>query len=179
MTDETLHTLAADLKRTLLAARNGEGVWEGRLSSSPLATAVAVFALHTADSKLYQEPIRNGLRWLADYQQTDGGWGDAEKLDPANLSSTLLCYAAMRAIAPAAFAAALQKAERWIVGRTGSLEAEKLSAAVYASYGKDRTFAVPILTMCALAGVLGKRAGDLSSRCRLSWRYCRGDSFEN
>ena len=43
----------------------------------------------------------------------------------------------------------------WIRREIGSVEAEKLKAAIAAIYGEDRTFSVPILTMCALAGCLG------------------------
>jgi squalene-hopene/tetraprenyl-beta-curcumene cyclase len=35
------------------------------------------------------------------------------------------------------------------------LEPDRLAPAVVARYGKDRTFSVPILTLCALAGRLG------------------------
>jgi hypothetical protein len=41
----------------LLAERNREGIWRGRLSSSPLATATAVFALYQVDSRGYQSFI--------------------------------------------------------------------------------------------------------------------------
>lgn len=168
MINDALKQLASNLRREVLDARNEEGVWEGRLSSSPLATAVAVFALHTADARAHGDHVMNGLRWLADYQHADGGWGDAETLDPANLSSTLLCYAAFRAIAPETFAEVLRKAEHWIVQRTGSMEPAKLPEAVYEAYGKDRTFAVPILTMCALAGILGEDG----------WRFVKPLPFE-
>jgi squalene-hopene/tetraprenyl-beta-curcumene cyclase len=156
------------VRRQFLDARRSDGVWEGRLSSSPLATAVAVFALHSADAVRHRGFVDKGLHWLAEHQQADGGWGDAEMLDPPNLSSTLLCYAAIRAIAPNDFAAAMQKAEAWIIRRTGSLEPKRLSEAVYGNYGKDQTFAVPILTMCALAGLLGEKG----------WRYVKPLPFE-
>jgi squalene-hopene/tetraprenyl-beta-curcumene cyclase len=156
------------VRQYLLEARRSDGVWEGRLSSSPLATAVAVFALHSADAAGHRDLIHKGLHWLAEFQQADGGWGDAETLDPPNLSSTLLCYAAIRAIAPNDFAETMQKAEAWIVRRAGSMEPQRLSEAVYGNYGKDRTFAVPILTMCALAGLLGDKG----------WRYVKPLPFE-
>jgi len=168
MTDDALKTLAENLRQNLLDARTAEGVWEGRLSSSALATAVAAFALHTTDRQTYREPIAGALRWLADHQQADGGWGDAEKLDPSNLSSTVLCYAAIRAIAPEMFGEVLGKAEKWIAERTGSMEPARLAAAVYDAYGQDRTFAVPVLTMCALAGLLGDDG----------WRYVKPLPFE-
>jgi squalene-hopene/tetraprenyl-beta-curcumene cyclase len=141
----------------LLAERNREGIWRGRLSSSPLATAAAVFALYQVDSRGYQPFITKGLHWLADVQNSDGGWGDTDGADPSNLSTTLLCRAAFygcRAIS--VYELTLSKAQRWIEGKVGSLEPKSIVNAVYAAYGKDRTFAVPILTMCTMAGCLGE-----------------------
>ncbi|MBI1783943.1 squalene--hopene cyclase, partial [Candidatus Sumerlaeota bacterium] len=43
----------------------------------------------------------------------------------------------------------------WLRAAAGSLEPERLAKAIADVYGKDRTFSVPILTMCALAGRLG------------------------
>jgi squalene-hopene/tetraprenyl-beta-curcumene cyclase len=140
----------------LLARQNTEGIWRGRLSSSPLATAAAVFALHRVDCQKHKEFIDKGLQWLAGVQNPDGGWGDTDRADPSNLSTTLLCRSAFygcRALGQ--FELTLNRAERWIGGKAGSLEPASIVKAVYAAYGKDRTFAVPILTMCALAGCLG------------------------
>jgi len=68
----------------------------------------------------------------------------------------------------------IARAEQWIAAQAGSLEPSGLAAAVTARYGRDRTFAVPILMACALAGRLGPaRHGDTSTRCRSSWRRCR------
>jgi squalene-hopene/tetraprenyl-beta-curcumene cyclase len=153
----------------LLAERNREGIWRGRLSSSPLATATAVFALYQVDSRGYQPFIEKGLQWLADVQNSDGGWGDTDGADPSNLSTTLLCRSAFygcRAIG--VYELTLNKAERWIGGKVGSLEPKSIVKAVYAAYGKDRTFAVPILTMCAMAGCLGEDG----------WRYVEPLPFE-
>ncbi|MHC5083615.1 MAG: prenyltransferase/squalene oxidase repeat-containing protein, partial [Planctomycetota bacterium] len=140
--------------KTLLGARDDEGVWVGRLSSSPLATAVGVYALHCADADAHHNLIQCGLKWLVAHQQADGSWGDAEALDPGNLSTTLLCYAAFFGIDKEGHLPALMKAEEWIVRQTGGMEGAQIAQAVYDIYGKDRTFAVPILTMCALTGVL-------------------------
>lgn len=156
LNEEQLGNLLESARQTLLDARTAEGTWQGRLSSSPLATAVSVFALHAVDPAANRELITNGLRWLGGMQHPDGGWGDAERLDPPNLSSTLLCYAAILSIAPGQFQTVLQKAQAWIVQQAGSMRPQDLSEAVYRAYGKDRTFAVPILTMCAIAGILGE-----------------------
>lgn len=140
----------------LLAERTPLGFWEGRLSSSPLATAVAVFALFKVNPDRYSRWIEKGLEWLSRTQNPDGGWGDTEGADPSNLSTTLLCRAAFygcRAIGP--YEVTLNKAERWIGATVGSLAPKAVVEAVYRRYGQDRTFAVPILTMCALSGSLG------------------------
>lgn len=140
----------------LLAERNTSGFWEGRLSSSPLATAVAVFALFKVNPDKFCNSIEKGLEWLSRTQNPDGGWGDTDGADPSNLSTTLLCRAAFygcRAIGK--YEVTLNKAERWIGAKVGSLDPKPVVEAVYRTYGQDRTFAVPILTMCALAECLG------------------------
>jgi squalene-hopene/tetraprenyl-beta-curcumene cyclase len=50
---------------------------------------------------------------------------------------------------------AVHRAEAWLVGFAGSLSPGDLALAVDRKYGRDRSFSVPILTMCALAGRLG------------------------
>jgi len=140
----------------LLTERNTFGFWEGRLSSSPLATAVAVFALFKVNPDQFSNSIEKGLEWLSRTQNPDGGWGDTDGADPSNLSTTLLCRAAFygcRALGK--YEVTLNKAERWIGAKVGSLDPKAVVEAVYHTYGQDRTFAVPILTMCALADCLG------------------------
>lgn len=142
----------------LLAERNTSGFWEGRLSSSPLATAVAVFALFKVNPEQFGNPIEKGLEWLLWTQNPDGGWGDTDGADPSNLSTTLLCRAAFygcRALGK--YEVILNKAERWIGAKVGSLDPKAVVEAVYRTYGRDRTFAVPILTMCAMADCLGAK----------------------
>lgn len=163
-----LHNTFTNTRRRLLDARTPEGIWAGRLSSSPLATAVAVFALYTVDSDKYDDLIWGGLAWLADHQQEDGSWGDAEKLDPGNISTTLLCYAVFSAVDSDAYPETLEKTKKRLIQYAGNLTPAAISKAVYAVYGKDRTFAVPILTMCALAGVLGPDG----------WQYVKPLPFE-
>src|SRR3954471_7867933 len=170
--DETL----TNARRRLLDARNPAGHWEGELSSSALSTATGVFALHcfvaygTDDSdpakRLNLAPaniaqcnrlVREGLAWLALPQNADGGWGDTTA-SLSNISTTALCWSAFVADenwAAGAYAQTLAAAERWLVGKAGSLEPDALAKAIADRYGEDRTFSVPILTMMALAGRLG------------------------
>ena len=90
---DRLHETFSNTRTVLLNARNAEYLWEGRLSSSPLATAVAVFALHQVDANQHRSLISNGLQWLAAHQQSAGSWGDAETLDPgqSEYDIALLC----------------------------------------------------------------------------------------
>ncbi len=160
-----LQTALAKATAELLALRNAGGFWEGELSSSALSTATAVTALAVAlrhggnlKSSILnpQSSIQTGLKWLADHQNADGGWGDTTK-SLSNISTTTLCWAAFGASgADEEFATTIRKAERWLTEKAGSIAPDQLAAAIIARYGKDRTFSVPILTMCALAGRLGE-----------------------
>jgi len=152
---ERLNHTIVTLRDRLLASRNDQGHWVGHLSSSALSTATAVFALARVDATRHRTWIERGLRWLCANQNADGGWGDTVQ-SPSNLSTTLLCYSALAvADAPTVCRIAVEKTEAWLCREVGSLESDLLAAAVIARYGKDRTFSVPILTMCALAGRLG------------------------
>ena len=172
---EALNQTIVTLRERLLGLRNAEGHWVGHLSSSALSTATAAFALAQVDAARHRTLIDRGLNWLCENQNHDGGWGDTIQ-SPSNLSTTLLCYSALavaeggnlkseglgdglheRAIPKRRLMlpGALEKTEVWLRREVGSLEPEALAAAVIARYGKDRTFSVPILTMCALAGRLG------------------------
>jgi len=160
---------------TLLALRNREGYWTGELSSSALSTATAVCALAICrknnPAAISDAVIQRGLAWLAANANADGGWGDTT-LSLSNISTTTLCWAAFGAV-PAAdeqYRSTLQPAEAWICQRAGGIEPAVLAPAVIRRYGKDRTFSIPILTMCALAGRLG---GDKDA-----WRWVRQLPFE-
>jgi squalene-hopene/tetraprenyl-beta-curcumene cyclase len=159
----------------LLAARSPEGHWVGELSSSALATATAVMALAVAERETQRSRLKAqidaGLGWLARHANSDGGWGDTDR-SLSNLSTTMLCWAAFGAVrgAQKQFASPLDGAERWLKKHVGSLEPERLALAVIQRYGRDRTFSVPILTHCALAGRLG--AG------REAWRHVIPLPFE-
>ena len=159
----------------LLAARSPHGHWVGELSSSALSTATAVTALAVAQresrSSNFNSQIESGLEWLARHVNADGGWGDTVR-SLSNLSTTTLCWAAFGAVAGAEErrGTVVENAGRWLKQRTGGLDPERLAAAVIRRYGKDRTFSVPILTHCALAGRLGTGRG--------AWRHVLPLPFE-
>jgi squalene-hopene/tetraprenyl-beta-curcumene cyclase len=159
----------------LLAARAPEGHWLGELSSSALSTATAVTALGVVDREArtegYVSQVFSGLEWLARHMNSDGGWGDTVK-SLSNVSTTTLCWAAFGA-APGAderFQVTVRRAEQWIDRHVGGLEPALLARAIIERYGKDRTFSVPILTMCALARRLGQK--------REAWRHIIPLPFE-
>ena len=169
---EAAFTAAAD---TLLSLRHPEGFWIGELSSSALSTATAVCALaicrkHSA-AAISETGIESGLAWLAANANSDGGWGDTV-LSLSNISTTTLSWAAFGAVAGAddRHSSTVRRAEEWIRQRAGGLEPDILAPAIIRRYGKDRTFSVPILTMCALAGRLGQAVS--------AWRWVKQLPFE-
>jgi squalene-hopene/tetraprenyl-beta-curcumene cyclase len=143
----------------LLAERGPEGHWTGELSTSALSTATAVSALalvqkHGPASNSHDPLISAGINWLAGHQNPDGGWGDTVR-SVSNISTTMLCRAAVHLTGTAGrYADCLRRADGYMQERHGKAPAEQAEA-VRARYGKDRTFAVPILTTCALAGLVG------------------------
>jgi squalene-hopene/tetraprenyl-beta-curcumene cyclase len=149
----TPQTTLANARRRLLAARTPAGHWEGHLSSSALSTATALFALHLHDPTRHRALIDAGLTWLLRTQNDDGGWGDTTQ-SLSNISTTALCWAALSVGGDEA-APAVARAEQWLSRAAGALAPRALASAIAARYGKDRTFSVPILTMCALARRLG------------------------
>ena len=161
---ETLKFTKEDILKTysitsnkLLSEMNSQGYWEGELSSSPLSTAVASFALSCIDIEKYSSQINHGLTWLASNINEDGGWGDSPKCK-TNLSTTLLCWSAFSLadkMPQVDYQKTIEKTEAWLKNRVGSLNPEDISAAVLAYYGDDKTFSAPILLFCALAGRLG------------------------
>jgi len=143
----------------LLDRRTAAGHWTGTLSSSALATATAINALRLVDADAHRRRIAAGAAWLGATQLSDGSWGDTVA-SKGNLSTTLLCWAALGAIAAdrdpdAGVSAAVARAAVWIEARAGSLGPTAIAAALNGIYGRDRTFSVPILTHVALCGRFG------------------------
>jgi squalene-hopene/tetraprenyl-beta-curcumene cyclase len=143
-------------REALLSERTPDGHWVGELSTSALSTATAVSALalvqkHTAQN--HSSLIANGIAWLAAHQNSDGGWGDTVK-SLSNISTTMLCRAAFHITETAAqHSGCLRRCESYLAERFGRAPQE-LAEAVRKRYGKDRTFSVPILMTCALAGLV-------------------------
>jgi squalene-hopene/tetraprenyl-beta-curcumene cyclase len=141
-------------RSALLAERTRDGHWVGELSSSPLSTATACSALAIASRfayyevrENYRQAIRTGLSWVLQHQNPDGGWGDTDR-SLSNIATTMLVRAALHlAERTEAAADALERAEQY-------LQAQGDIAGLRRRYGKDKTFAVPILTNCALAGLV-------------------------
>jgi len=153
---ERLRSAYEAARDDLLSERDASGHWIGRLSNSALSTATAVSALslvvkdsrqgHVETPRL-ERLIARGLEWLAPHQNPDGGWGDTDK-SHSNLATTMLVRAAFH-LAGAAdrHAGLLESAERYIDGQGGVPGLRR-------RYGTDKTFAVPILTNCALSGLV-------------------------
>ncbi len=153
---KAFHRTVANTRGMLLSARSDEGFWEGKLSSSALSTATAVCALALADRESHSKRIESGLAWLEKNRNPDNGFGDTV-ISRSNISTTTLCWAALAAAGePERFRDTALEAGQWIEKEAGGLDARSLAKAISSCYGGDRTFSVPILTMCALSGRFGE-----------------------
>jgi len=161
--DARLRRAAESARQSLLEQRSEAGHWTGELSSSALSTATATAALTRA---LVERPkgaarlerlVAGGRAWLARHRNPDGGHGDTVD-SPSNLSTTALAWMALavplEADEDGDIALARADCETWLRRRLGALDAPALAKALGEVYGEDRTFAVPILTACALSGAL-------------------------
>ena len=176
MFSRNLQDFTDRVRQDLLADRNAGGYWGGYLSDSALATSVALAALlHARRRKLapanVDALVTRGLEWLENHRNEDGGWGDCPE-SPSNISTVTLTYATLQLAEAEGFAVgnSLASATKWLETDIGSLAPDNLAATLYARYGKDRTFAVPILTHCAFAGVLGEG--------KSAWRHVKPLPFE-
>ncbi|HEY1107716.1 MAG TPA: prenyltransferase/squalene oxidase repeat-containing protein [Opitutaceae bacterium] len=160
----------------LLRERGPKGYWVGELSASALSTATAVVALalvsrNDKQQRAQLEPLlQRGFAWLVRHQNGDGGWGDTLR-SHSNISTTALVWAALGLEeARGVGVVAAESAGQWLTRAAGSLEPEALVDAIERRYGDDRTFSIPILTMCALCGRLGPQPE--------AWRFVRQLPFE-
>ena len=140
--------------------KNRQHHWEGELSASALSTATAVMAMHQvcvhneelAERYPVRQLIANGLDWLSRARNEDGGWGDTDR-SFSNISTTMLVRASIMATADQ-YGPASTFTTDWISKTDHYIEKVGGVAAVKKRYGKDRTFSVPILMQCALAGTV-------------------------
>jgi squalene-hopene/tetraprenyl-beta-curcumene cyclase len=160
---ERLREAYAVARRALLEERVEAGHWVGELATSALSTATAVSALSlvlkstrngATGNSLNPDRIRalvaDGVRWLTAHQNEDGGWGDTQA-SYSNISTTLLAIAALHLAGVAdQHVELLRRAQKYVDAAGGWPALRK-------RYGRDKTFAVPILTNCALAGLVSWR----------------------
>ena len=145
---EKINEIQADAIRRLMESRSDDGMWRGSLSSSAISTAVAVFALQRIDADRYRPQIDAGVGWLLATMKADGSWGDSVE-SPPNMTATLLTYVSLYAVRQAPVESC-----RYLNLQFGGGDEEALTKGVLRYYGRDLTFSVPILMMCALAGVI-------------------------
>lgn len=144
-----IDNMIRDLQEQLLAKQPAKGqFWRGKLSSSAISTSVAIFALYIVDKEKYADHIQNGAKWLIDTMKPNGSWGDTIE-SPPNMTATLLSYASLYAIGKAP-----QESQNYLADNFGGTSDKDIINGVLAYYGKDLTFSVPVLVMCALAGLI-------------------------
>lgn len=139
-------------KRSLLNERVADGHWVGQLSTSALSTATAISALsayakHSSGDFEHQSIIDRAVEWLIANQNKDGGWGDTQK-SYSNIATTLLSIAAFH------FCGRQDDLRTVIANGNQYVEQQGGIAGLRKRYGKDKTFAVPILANCAMAGTV-------------------------
>ncbi len=155
------------LRSDLIASKGSSNHWTGTLSTSALSTATAISALSICRDQFKKAPwpiehgasddryspqrwdtlIEGGSSWLSRAQNPDGGFGDTDR-SLSNIATTLLVLAAWQLAGYNSLYAAQIAAAWGYVERGGSWDGLRQR------YGKDKTFVVPIMTNCALAGLV-------------------------
>ena len=163
---------------TLQSERTADGHWTGELSASALSTATAISALAQARRSGCVPRARQldadraiavGCDWLVRQQNTDGGFGDTDR-SYSNIATTLLVLAAWELAKSVEHSTDVQSAS--VVAqepRNPDWQTQLATRAAAAweyvdgqgkweglrrRYGTDKTFVVPILSNCALAGLV-------------------------
>ncbi|MCX6238631.1 MAG: squalene--hopene cyclase [Bacteroidia bacterium] len=158
MEQKNLENQFTRLVRLLKSERNAEGFWSGRLASSALATAVAIVALKINKDKTDNYLILNGLDWLLNNINVDGGFGDTPD-SKSNVSTSLLCFAAISYCGKGSEPSkkALLSIEKYLLQQKIDLTKGNVTTSVLSFYGNDFTFSVPILSMLIICGVLDEK----------------------
>ena len=145
---EKVERLIRELTDKLCSLRQEDGIWRGVLSSSAISTSVSLFALYEIDKEKYRSVIEAAAKWLEDTMCEDGSWGDSVD-SPSNPTATLLSFAALHALGHDS-----PRTRQLLTERFGGYSDDKIIEGVLKYYGKDLTFSVPILVMCAMTGVI-------------------------
>ncbi|MEM9444424.1 MAG: prenyltransferase/squalene oxidase repeat-containing protein [Verrucomicrobiota bacterium] len=153
----------------LVSLRDKDGTWMGALSSSALSTATALVVLFLYDHRKYASQVDEALEWLVKYQNADGGWGDTVR-SKSNVSTTLLVWAAYHLADSDISKESYKSASHWLERDMILLEPEHIVKHIEKRYGKDRTFSIPILTLCAICRCLGDE--------QQAWKNVRSLPFE-
>ena len=127
----------------------GHAGWDGYLSSSALATALAGTVLE--DDR--------AADWLLANQNADGGWGDSPE-SPSNIPTTLIARAFLRLRNKLP-----GNTDTWLRAQNLPSEPAELIRFIPTLYGKDRTFSVPITVY--LATIEERLNPDTAQKC---WR---------
>nr|MCU0711369.1 squalene--hopene cyclase [Pirellula sp.] len=139
------------LLNDLAVAKQDQPNWTGKLSDSALSTATAVSALsvcrQTTGTDRFDSMIEKGSSWLSNSQNTDGGFGDTDR-SLSNIATTLLVLAAWELSGNTTRFSEQTKRAWDFVDRLGRWDGLRKR------YGKDKTFVVPIMTNCAIAGLI-------------------------
>ena len=145
---EKVERLIRELTDKLCSLRQEDGIWRGVLSSSAISTSVSLFALYEIDKEKYRSVIEAAAKWLEDTMSEGGSWGDSVD-SPSNPTATLLSFAALHAVGHDS-----PRTRQLLTERFGGYSDDKIIEGVLKYYGKDLTFSVPILVMCAMTGVI-------------------------
>ncbi len=167
MLKQRMEEAIARLRSDLVSIKGSANHWTGTLSTSALSTATAVSALSISRDQFRKKTwpieqesgsdryapanwdrlIESGSEWLSRAQNTDGGFGDTDR-SLSNIATTLLVLAAWQLAGHNSRYSERIAAAWGYVDRRGSWEGLRQR------YGKDKTFVVPIMTNCALAGLV-------------------------
>jgi squalene-hopene/tetraprenyl-beta-curcumene cyclase len=135
----------------LMARRARAGFWEGKLASSPLATALAEQAL---GGELPRERRDAARAYLCRAQHGDGGWGDTDD------SRSNIAASALVLCADASFQSGLLPDEKRAAAESYLRRLGGLGDGLRRVYGGDLTFQTPIRMAAACAGMLPWRDVD-------------------
>jgi squalene-hopene/tetraprenyl-beta-curcumene cyclase len=182
--------LAALRPRASARIRLSEGLWARELSSCLPATAAAVSALVVAEQHIDDAPqvgpplndswapgslfrgeftqfVVQNLRWLAERQNDDGGWGETAGAR-STLASTMLVEAAFHLTGVPAKAVGLLERAAEFVRRSGGVKE------FGRGYEGDDLFAASVLTNYALAGLAPWRSVPSLARDQARLLMSRG-----